>query len=89
MPLLYDVSHNTCRVEEHEVDGPPRTLFVHRKGATGALGPGHPDFRRRCASSGQPVLIGGTMGTASCILAGTRRARASPSRPPATARGGR
>src|SRR5512142_1513927 len=43
MPLLYDVSHNTCKLETHAVDGTPRRLFVHRKGATRALGPGHPD----------------------------------------------
>ena len=44
LPLLYDVSHNTCKLEEHVVDGRPRRLFVHRKGATRAFGPGHPDL---------------------------------------------
>ena len=44
LPLLYDVSHNTCKLEEHIVDGRPRRLFVHRKGATRAFGPGHPDL---------------------------------------------
>ncbi len=72
MPLLYDVSHNTCRLEEHAVDGKKRKLFVHRKGATCALGPGHPDVAPALREFGQPVLIGGTMGTASYILAGTR-----------------
>lgn len=71
MPLLYDVSHNTCRLEEHAVDGKKRKLFVHRKGATCALGPGHPDVAPALREFGQPVLIGGTMGTASYILAGT------------------
>ena len=71
MPLLYDVSHNTCRLEEHVVDGRKRKLFVHRKGATCALGPGHPDVAPALRDVGQPVLIGGTMGTASYILAGT------------------
>jgi len=71
LTLLYDVSHNTCKVEEHEVDGRPRRLFVHRKGATRALGPGHPDLPAAFAETGQPVLIGGTMGTASYVLAGT------------------
>ena len=71
MPLLYDVSHNTCRLEEHVVDGRKRKLFVHRKGATCALGPGHPDVTASLREFGQPVLIGGTMGTASYILAGT------------------
>ncbi len=71
LPLLYDVSHNTCKVEEHVLDGQPRRLFVHRKGATRAWGPGHSDVPARFRDVGQPVLIGGTMGTASYILAGT------------------
>ncbi len=68
--LLFDVSHNTCKVESHAVDGKLRRLFVHRKGATRAFGPGHqslPDPLRRV---GQPVLIGGSMGTGSYILVG-------------------
>lgn len=68
--LLYDVSHNTCKVEEHEVAGRRRRLFVHRKGATRAFGPGHPELPARFQSVGQPVLIGGSMGTASYVLAG-------------------
>ena len=71
LPLLYDVSHNTCKVEEHVLDGRPTRLFVHRKGATRAFGPGHPDIPAAFREIGQPVLIGGTMGTASYILAGT------------------
>jgi tRNA-splicing ligase RtcB len=70
LQLLYDVSHNTCKVEEHEVDGATRRLFVHRKGATRAWGPGHPGLPEDLRTAGQPVLIGGTMGTASYILAG-------------------
>ena len=73
LPLLYDVSHNTCKVEEHEVDGRIRQLYVHRKGATRAFGPGHPDIPPALRAAGQPVLIGGSMGTASYILAGTER----------------
>lgn len=73
LPLLYDVSHNTCKVETHLVDGEPRSLFVHRKGATRALGPGHPDLPEALRQAGQPVLIGGSMGTGSYILAGTER----------------
>lgn len=69
--LLYDVSHNTCKVEEHEVDGKQRRLFVHRKGATRAFGPGHPDVPPALRHAGQPVLIGGSMGTSSYVLAGT------------------
>ena len=71
LPLLYDVSHNTCKEEEHVVGGKKRRLFVHRKGATRAFGPGHPDLPPALRSIGQPVLIGGTMGTASYILVGT------------------
>jgi tRNA-splicing ligase RtcB len=71
LDLLYDVSHNTCKVEEHLAGGRRRRLFVHRKGATRALGPGHPDVPEPLREAGQPVLIGGTMGTASYILAGT------------------
>ena len=71
LPLLYDVSHNTCREEIHTVGGRKRTLFVHRKGATSALGPGDPSLPADLRDTGQPVLIGGTMGTASYILAGT------------------
>jgi tRNA-splicing ligase RtcB len=71
LTLLYDVSHNTCKVETHEIDGSPRHLFVHRKGATRALGPGHPAVSGPLCEVGQPVLIGGTMGTASYILVGT------------------
>ena len=69
--LLYDVSHNTCKVEEHEVAGKKRKLFIHRKGATRAYGPGHPDIPEALRAVGQPVLIGGSMGTGSYILAGT------------------
>ncbi|HEY5790767.1 MAG TPA: RtcB family protein [Gammaproteobacteria bacterium] len=71
LELLYDVSHNTCKVEEHPVDGELRRLFVHRKGATRAFGPGHPALPEAFRAVGQPVLIGGSMGTASYILAGS------------------
>ena len=71
LDLMYDVSHNTCKVELHRTNGRARPLFVHRKGATRALGPGHPDLPAAFASVGQPVLIGGTMGTASYVLVGT------------------
>jgi tRNA-splicing ligase RtcB len=74
LSLLYDVSHNTCKVEEHEVDGRVRKLFVHRKGATRAFGPGHPSIPQALRPYGQPVLIGGSMGTASYVLAGTQQA---------------
>ncbi|MCF7992206.1 MAG: RtcB family protein [Thiohalocapsa sp.] len=73
LALLYDVSHNTCKLEEHVVDGEKRRLYVHRKGATRAFGPGHPDLPEDLRAVGQPVLIGGTMGTASYILVGTEQ----------------
>ena len=74
LDLLYDVSHNTCKVEQHAVDGKKKTLFVHRKGATRAFGPGHPELPEAFRETGQPVLIGGSMGTASYVLAGTSAA---------------
>jgi tRNA-splicing ligase RtcB len=71
LTLLYDVSHNTCKVETHRVDGRARELYVHRKGATRAWGPGHPGLPSELRDAGQPVLIGGSMGTGSYVLAGT------------------
>jgi tRNA-splicing ligase RtcB len=76
LPLLYDVSHNTCKVEEHRTDGGQRKLYVHRKGATRAFGPGHPDVPEPLRAAGQPVLIGGSMGTGSYVLAGTKESEA-------------
>jgi tRNA-splicing ligase RtcB (3'-phosphate/5'-hydroxy nucleic acid ligase) len=70
LKLFYDVSHNTCKVEDHEVDGKMKKLYIHRKGATRAFGPGHPLLPEDLRDAGQPVLIGGTMGTFSYILAG-------------------
>ena len=72
LELLYDVSHNTCKLEQHQVNGETKNLYVHRKGATRAFGPGHPRLPPDLRNVGQPVLIGGTMGTASYILAGTK-----------------
>jgi tRNA-splicing ligase RtcB len=72
--VLYDVAHNTCRRESHSIDGRMREVYVHRKGATRAFGPGHKDIPDALRSVGQPVLIGGTMGTASWILVGTHDA---------------
>jgi len=68
--LLFDVSHNTCKVEMHAVEGKQRQLFVHRKGATRAFGPGHESLPEALRPVGQPVLIGGSMGTGSYILVG-------------------
>ncbi|MDP2255101.1 MAG: RtcB family protein, partial [Polaromonas sp.] len=71
LPVLYDVSHNTCKLETHKVDGRLRELYVHRKGATRAWGPGHPELPQALRASGQPVLVGGSMGTGSYVMAGT------------------
>jgi tRNA-splicing ligase RtcB len=76
LPLLYDVSHNTCKVEEHRMNGDSRRLYVHRKGATRAFGPGHPDIPEPLRAAGQPVLIGGSMGAGSYVLAGTAQSEA-------------
>jgi tRNA-splicing ligase RtcB (3'-phosphate/5'-hydroxy nucleic acid ligase) len=70
LDLLYDVSHNLAKIEDHIVDGQTRTVCVHRKGATRSLPPHHPDVPAEFAAAGQPVLIPGTMGTASYVLAG-------------------
>lgn len=72
LETVFDVSHNTCKVETHEVDGESRQLHVHRKGATRAFGPGHEGLPERYREVGQPVVIGGSMGTGSYILAGNR-----------------
>ncbi len=70
LEVLYDVSHNLAKIETHPVDGHPRTLCVHRKGATRSLPPHHADLPAELAHVGQPVLIPGTMGTASYVLVG-------------------
>ncbi|MER6982074.1 RtcB family protein [Streptomyces carpinensis] len=70
LSLVYDVSHNLAKIESHLVDGVRRRLCVHRKGATRAFPPGHPDLPGDLREAGQPVLIPGTMGTASYVLTG-------------------
>nr|WP_149182324.1 RtcB family protein [Streptomyces sp. TRM49041] len=71
LSLVYDVSHNLAKIETHPVDGGgPRRLCVHRKGATRAFPPGHPELPPDLRDAGQPVLIPGTMGTASYVLTG-------------------
>jgi len=74
MHTIYDVCHNICKLEEHEVDGKKKNLYVHRKGATRALPPGHELVPKVYRNVGQPVLIAGSMGTASYILVGTEKA---------------
>jgi tRNA-splicing ligase RtcB len=67
---VYDVAHNTAKLERHEVDGEERELLVHRKGATRAFGPGAEDLPEAYRQTGQPVIIGGSMETGSYLLAG-------------------
>lgn len=94
MHLIYDVSHNVAKIEEHIIDGKQKTLCVHRKGSTRAFPPHHPlipvdyQWTGKCLESkltsiinelllsGQPVLIGGTMGTCSYVLTGTEQGMA-------------
>jgi tRNA-splicing ligase RtcB (3'-phosphate/5'-hydroxy nucleic acid ligase) len=74
MELLYDVAHNIAKLEEHEVDGKRMKLYVHRKGATRTFGPGRDDIPREYKQLGQPVLIPGSMGSSSYVLAGRKEA---------------
>lgn len=69
--VVYDISHNLAKIETYEVDGKDRRLCVHRKGATRAFGPGHPELPDRYRGVGQPVIVPGSMGTASYMLVGT------------------
>ena len=75
LKLLYDVAHNIAKIEEHEVDGKKMKLIVHRKGATRAFPPGHPEIPEKYKEVGQPVLIPGSMGTASYICVGTEQSK--------------
>jgi tRNA-splicing ligase RtcB len=71
MHLTYDVCHNIAKFEKHTIEGEQREVLVHRKGATRAFEPNHPDLAPKYKSHGQPVIIGGSMETGSYILAGT------------------
>jgi tRNA-splicing ligase RtcB len=74
MHLVYDVAHNIAKLERHTVDGKTRELLVHRKGATRAFPPGHPELPAAYRAVGQPVLVPGDMGRASFVLVGTEGA---------------
>ena len=76
MDLIYDVAHNIAKFEEYVVDGRKKTLCIHRKGATRALGPGNSQLPPKYRDIGQPVIIPGDMGTASYLLVGTKKAEA-------------
>ena len=71
--VLYDIGHNTAKLEKHAVDGKEKDLVVLRKGSTRAFGPGREEVPKAYRDVGQPVLVGGTMGTASYILHGTEK----------------
>ncbi len=74
LELIYDVTHNIAKIEEHTVDGKREKLCVHRKGATRAFPAGHPDLPPKYSSVGQPILIPGDMGRVSYVLVGTEQA---------------
>ena len=74
LELIYDVTHNIAKIEEHRVNGKSEKLCVHRKGATRAFPAGHPDIPKQYAGVGQPILIPGDMGRMSYVLAGTEKA---------------
>jgi tRNA-splicing ligase RtcB len=74
LQLIYDVTHNIAKIEDHEVGGKKEKLCVHRKGATRAFPAGHPDIPQKYAQIGQPILIPGDMGRFSYVLAGTEGA---------------
>ncbi|MBU0577939.1 RtcB family protein [Patescibacteria group bacterium] len=71
---LYDVTHNTAKLEDHKVGGKIKKLLVHRKGSTRSFPPGHPDLEEDFQETGQPVIIGGSMATGSYLLVGTQEA---------------
>jgi tRNA-splicing ligase RtcB len=74
MGLVYDVSHNIAKIEEHMVNGSPKKVCVHRKGATRAFGPSRPEISQKYKNMGQPVIIPGDMGRYSYIMTGTKKA---------------
>lgn len=71
LSIVYDVAHNIAKIETHLINNKEKKVIVHRKGATRAFGPGHPEIAEEYRAYGQPVLIPGSMGTASYVLAGT------------------
>lgn len=72
LETIYDVAHNIAKIEEHKIDGEIKKVFMHRKGATRAFGPGSKEIPEKYRDVGQPILIPGSMGTASYVLAGTK-----------------
>ncbi len=74
MGLVYDLSHNIAKIEEHTINGSVKKVCVHRKGATRAFGPGRPEVPQKYKKIGQPVIIPGDMGRYSYIMTGTKKA---------------
>lgn len=74
LKLVYDVAHNIAKIEKYEIDGEMKEVYVHRKGATRAFGPGHDEIPKIYRDVGQPILIPGSMGTSSYVLVGTDKA---------------
>ena len=70
---FYEIGHNTCKIEKHLINGKQKEVLVHRKGSTRAFGPGRKEVPKKYRKIGQPVLVGGTMGTHSYILHGTEK----------------
>ncbi len=77
MDIIYDVAHNICKIEEHMIDGKKRKVYMHRKGATRAFPPGHEELPQDYRKVGQPVLLPGSMGTASYLLVGSETGKDS------------
>jgi len=77
LEIVYDVAHNIAKIEQHEINGKKIKVYMHRKGATRAFPPGHPEIPSDYRSVGQPVLIPGSMGTASYVLVGTKEGKES------------
>ena len=75
MDLIYDVAHNIAKIEKYDINGKERTLCIHRKGATRAFPPGHPELPSKYKKTGQPVIIPGDMGRNSYLLVGTEGAK--------------
>ncbi len=71
LETIYDVAHNICKIEEHEIDGMKKKVYMHRKGATRAFPPGHPEIPKDYQKVGQPIILPGSMGTSSYLLVGT------------------
>jgi len=73
LETIYDVAHNICKIEEHKIEGETKKVYMHRKGATRAFPPGHSEIPEAYRETGQPIIIPGSMGTASYLLVGTQK----------------